>query len=239
MSLRARFAEEVERFVRVCRALYEKGFVASHGGNCAWRLDDDVILITATRLNKGEHTPEDVVFVDSRGGKLEGTREPTGEVPMYVNFFKRRGDVQSVIHCHPPVTCAFAACRGENLLERPVFPEVVLEVGPVPLVPYATPLTERLAERFDPFLERYNAFLMENHGLVLLSPRGIEWAWYLVEEVEAAAESLWRASLMGGVKELSREDLAEMDAVVERRGLPRCGAPGVNGSLVDLYFPGE
>ena len=53
---------------------------------------------------------------------------------------------------------------------RPLFPETTIEIGPVPVVPYAEPLTEELAENFAPFLPRYNSFIMENHGLVTMTP---------------------------------------------------------------------
>jgi ribulose-5-phosphate 4-epimerase/fuculose-1-phosphate aldolase len=63
---------------------------------------------------------------------------------MYINFFKRRPDIVSVLHCHPPYTNAFAITQQENLLMRPMFPETTTEVGPVPVVPYGEPLTQRL-----------------------------------------------------------------------------------------------
>jgi L-fuculose-phosphate aldolase len=239
VGLLEEYKEQANIFIHVCHELYSKGFVTSHGGNLAWKVDTDVILITATRLNKGEHTPEDIVFIDSEGDILEGKNKPTGEVPMYLTFFRERPDVESVIHCHPPCCGAYAVTAGENLLMRPVFPEVILEIGPVPLVPYATPLTQELADRFKPFLQQYNGFLMENHGLVLMTPRDIKWTWYLVEELESAADSLLRAQAGGHIKEISRKELIDMDEIVTIRNLPRCGAPGKNISLADLYYPEE
>ena len=45
--------------------------------------------------------------------------------------------------------------------------ETVVEVGPVPIVPFGEPLTQELADNFKPYLQKYNTFLMENHGLGL------------------------------------------------------------------------
>jgi L-fuculose-phosphate aldolase len=67
-----------------------------------------------------------------------------------------------------------AISSGENWLMRPIFPETTIEVGPVPIVPYAEPLTERLAENFVPFLPKYNSFLMQSHGLVTMSRGSIK-----------------------------------------------------------------
>ncbi|MFH1708154.1 MAG: class II aldolase/adducin family protein [Planctomycetota bacterium] len=235
MGLLEKYKAEVGTFIGVCHKVAARRFTTSHGGNLAWKVADDVIIITATRLAKGEHTPADVVFIDGKGTVLEGTRKPTGEVPMYLTFFRERPDVRSVIHCHPVCCGAYAVTQAENALMRPVYPEVILEIGPVPVVPYATPLTQALADNFKPFLPKYNAFLMENHGLAMLTPGDIDWAFHLVDELESAADSLLRAQALGLIKEMGRPEIEEMDQIVTIRKLARCGAPGVNKSLADLY----
>jgi L-fuculose-phosphate aldolase len=237
MNLQQRYEQQLQCFVAVCHRLASRGFVTSQGGNLAWRVDEDVILITATRLPKGEHQPQDVVFVDACGWRLAGQREPTGELPIYLTFFRGRPDVRSIVHCHPPCCGALAIRCGDNPLMRPLYPEVVLEIGPVPLVPYATPLTQDLADRFQPFLQKYNAFLMQNHGVILVSPREIDWTYGLVEELESTADSVLRALAAGGIQEIPREALVEMDRIMTIRSLPRCGAPGANPSLLSLYYP--
>ena len=239
MNLQEKYGREVARFVSICRRLADKGYVTSQGGNLAWRLDDDVILITATRLPKVEHTQQDVVFVDAQGRRLAGSREPTGELPIYVSFFRDRPDIRSIVHCHPPCCSALSITTRPNPLMRPLFPEVILEIGPVPLVPYATPLTQGLADQFKPFLQKYNAFLMQNHGVIVVSPRDLAWTCGLVEELESTADSILRALAVDDVAEIPPDALIEMDRIMTIRSLPRCGAPGVNPSLLELYYPSQ
>jgi len=239
MRYATKYADEVAAFIAVCHKLSANMYVTGHGGNLAWRLEDDLLLITPTRLNKGEIAPQDVVFVTLSGEKAEGVRNPTGELPMYLNFFRARPDIVSVLHCHPPMTNAFAITKGVNWLMRPIFPETVTEVGPVPVVPYGEPLTQRLADNFFPYLRKYNAFLMENHGLVIMSPKDIAWTMMLVEVLETTSASILQALAVGDVKEIGREDVRRLDNVIRTRDLPVFGAPGVNGSLVDLYYPQE
>jgi len=236
MSLLEKHRDKAVRFVEVCHKLAAKSFVTSHGGNLAWLVEKNVIMITATCLSKADHTPEDVVFIDNDGKVLEGRNKPTGETPMYLEFFRSRPDINSVIHCHPECCGAYAVTAETNLLMRPIYPEICLEIGPVPVVPYATPLTKKLADNFKPVLPKYNAFLMENHGLVLMTSKDIRWAYLLVEELEGAAASLLQAQAIGKVKEISRENLIEMDEIIAKRNLPRCGAPGINKNLSELYF---
>ena len=151
MSLTREYATGIESALRVCARLSESKYVTSHGGNLALKLEEDLLLVTPTRLSKGEVRAEDLIFVDRTGRTVEGKRKPTGELPMYLGFFKERPDIRSVIHCHPPAVGAFAILAGTNWLARPLYPELAIEVGPVPRVPYAEPLTQELAEAFSPF----------------------------------------------------------------------------------------
>lgn len=237
MGLHEQYTKEVSLFVSVCHRIAARHYVTGYGGNLAWKLEDDVVLITPTMMNKGEVTSEDVVFINLQGDLLEGKRKPTGERAMYVKFFGERPDIVSVLHCHAPNVGAFAIRKGKNWLMRPFFPETVTEVGPVPLVPYAEPLTEELAREFSPFLRKYNSFLMQNHGLVCMSHDNIEWTLYNVELLEETAYSILMALAGGGkLRELRRKDVKRLGNVMQTRGLPLFGAPGVHKRLEDLYF---
>jgi L-fuculose-phosphate aldolase len=236
MTLLEKYAGSVAEFIKVCARLAQNAYVTSAGGNLAWKLEDDLILITPTKVNKGVLKAEDLVFVRKSGLVVEGVRRPTGELPMYVQFFTQRPDVISVIHCHPPALCAFAILKGKNWLMRPLFPEMTIEVGPVPTVPYAEPLTEQLALNFAPYLARYDSFVMENHGLVTLGREDILSTLYLVEMVEMTARSILLALPVGEIKELDREAVRRLENVMRTRSLLLCGAPGANPSLEGLYF---
>ncbi|MCB8981573.1 MAG: class II aldolase/adducin family protein [Ardenticatenaceae bacterium] len=229
-------AAEAQQFIAVCHRLAQTQYVTSSGGNMAWRLEDNLLMITPTKLYKGDIQPEDLVFIDMQGTVIEGTRKPTGETPMYLKFFTLRPDIVSVIHCHAPNVCAMAISKNKNWLMRPIFPETTIEVGPVPLVPYAEPLTEQLAENFAPFLPKYNSFLMESHGLVTMSRDGIKETLMLVELLELSAKSILQALAVGKIKELKRQDVRDLGNTMRTRGLPLFGAPGMNDSLEALYF---
>lgn len=239
MSYLEKFANEVRDFIRVCKSLADRMYTTSLGGNLSIKLEDNLILITPTCVTKSEVTDKDVVFIDMQGKTVEGSRKPTGEVPMYINFYRDRPDIKSVIHCHPTYTNTFAILKGTNWLMKPIFPETVVEVGPVPVVPYGEPLTQRLADNFAPFIKKYNAFLMENHGLTILSPADICRTLQLVDILEVSAIAILQALAVGEPKELTREDVQNLENTMKTRQLPMIGLPGENASMVDLYFPKE
>jgi len=239
MNLRSKYAQQVEMFTRVCHRLAQNMFVTGYGGNLAWKLEENLILITPTQMNKGSIQPDDLVFIDLAGRVVDGKRRPTGECPMYLKFFSDRPDIVSVIHCHPPVICGMAISKGKNWLMRPLFPETTTEIGPVPVVPYAEPLTQELADNFSPYLQKYNSFIMENHGLVTMSRGDIEWTLLNVEVLESTAQSIVAALQLGGVKELDFEAVKRLGNVMRARSLPLFGAPGVNQTLEGMYFDVE
>lgn len=236
MSHYQTYREQVETTVKICHRLSERMYVTGYGGNLAWKMEHDLLLITPTLMNKGAITAQDLVFINSAGETVEGARRPTGETPMYLNFFRERPDIQSVIHCHPPRTNAFAIIKGKNWLMRPMFPETITEIGPVPVVPYGEPLTQKLADNFLPYLAKYNAFLMENHGLVIMSRLDLEWVMMNTELLEMTSVHIHDAMLHGpDLKEISREDIREMDNVMKTRNLPFPGLPDAYASLEDVY----
>jgi L-fuculose-phosphate aldolase len=236
MSLLEKYPREAGMMVKVCSRLAHQLYVTSQGGNLAWRLEPDLVLITPTQVNKGDVQAEDLVFIDLEGKVVEGKHRPTGETPMYLTFFSQRPDILTVIHCHPPAACAVAISKGKNWLMRPLYPETTIEIGPVPVVPYGQPLTQALARNFVPFLPKYNSFIMENHGLVTMSRGNIEWTLGHIELLEMTAQSIVLALQMGEIKELDRRAVTDLGNVSRTRHLPLVGAPGVNQSLEELYF---
>jgi L-fuculose-phosphate aldolase len=238
MKLLKQYEAQAEEFVKVCHKLAQNLYVTSSGGNLAWRLEDNLLLITPTKLYKGDIDLKDLVFIDLDGRVIEGKRRPTGETPMYLKFFNLRQDIVSVIHCHAPNVGAMAITKEKNWLMRPIYPETTIEVGPVPLVPYAEPLTEQLAENFVPFLPKYDSFIMESHGLVTMSRASITETLMLVELLEMSAKSILLALQVGEIKELSREAVCDLGNTMRTRSLPLFGAAGVNKSLEELYFNG-
>jgi len=237
MLLIEKYEEEAKKFLKCCHRLAANSYVTGFGGNLAWKLESDVIMITPTMMNKGDIQMEDLVFINAKGETVEGFRRPTGEKWMYLKFFEERPDIKSVLHCHAPNVGAFAIMEGENWLMKPFFPETTHEVGPVPVVPYAEPITQKLADNFSPYLQKYNSFLMENHGIVTMSPDTIEWTLMNVELLEMTAYSILRAMSTGQkLKMLSVEAVRDLDNVMVKRNCPYFGAPGMYKSLVDIWF---
>jgi L-fuculose-phosphate aldolase len=204
-----------EGIVRVCRRLYERGLVAGPDGNVSVRLADGTILVTPRGLSKVDVTLDDLVIVSLDGGVLQGTRAPSSELPMHLRIYQLRADVRAVVHAHPPTATGFAVA-GEGFVS-PVLPEVILQMGAVPLVPYVTPGTQAFADSFGPLLGEHDAFLLANHGATTVGP-SLEIAHQRMESLEHAAKILLTARLLGKVHELSASDVRALRPSGEERG---------------------
>jgi L-fuculose-phosphate aldolase len=198
----------------VCRRLYERGLVAGPDGNVSVRLRDGSIVVTPSGMSKADVTPDDLVLVDGEGRVLEGKGNPSSELRMHLRIYERRADVSAVVHAHPPTATGFAVA-GESFM-APVLPEVILQMGEVPIVRYATPGTADLADSFDPYLARHDAFLMANHGATTVGPT-LEVAHQRMESLEHAARIILAARMLGRVNELSPADVKALRASREEQ----------------------
>ena len=203
-----------DEIVLVCRRLYERGLVAGPDGNVSVRQEDGSILVTPSGLSKVDVTPDDLVVVTLDGRVREGRHAPSSELRMHVRIYQRRPDVHAVVHAHPPAATGFAVA-GEAFV-APVLPEVILQLGEVPLVPYATPGSDALADAFEPFLASHDGFLMANHGATTVAPT-LTTALQRMESLEHAARILLAARALGRVNELSAADVRSLRATREGR----------------------
>lgn len=231
-----KYQKEIEDLVEACHRCAELNYVTSSGGNLSVRVGENVMLITPTKTLKRTMTFDDICVIDLDGNILfapEG-KKPTGEWPFHTRIMRKRPDVKALVHAHPPVLTGFAIANN-GMMEKPFLPEPIIEVGPILTVPYETPLTEKLSEQFDAFIEKSNGFLMENHGAVFCSPVGITDAVELLNMSECMALSVLSAQLLGNAKPIDAAHVKEMDYVIQVRNLKMPGADGMFRSASALY----
>lgn len=198
--------------IRYCHKVYEKGYVAAYDGNLSVRLEPNRILITPSGVNKGDLREEDLIEITLEGEVLAGSKKPSTEYKIHTLAYKERKDVNAVLHAHP-VNATAIATLGEGLTQ-PVFPEVVLSLGKVPLCKYATPSTEELPNSMKNHIDYAWAMLFENHGAVTFG-KTIKGAYFRMEKLEHASEIILKARSVGRVKTIPLMKLKELYDIAE------------------------
>jgi len=193
--------------VEIGKLVFDKGWIAANDGNISVRLDDDRLLCTPTAVCKGMMTVDDLIVCDLEGNKIEGSRERTSEIAMHVTIYRMRPDVRSVLHAHPPVATGFAAAG--RALNVALLPEVIIGLGSVPLAEYGLPGTPALTDGMLPYIPKYDAILMANHGAVCYGA-DVYQAYFRMETVEHFARITFVAEMLGGARALPREEVRKL-----------------------------
>src|SRR2546430_14222174 len=124
-----------------------------------------------------------------------------------------RPDVNAVCHAHPPTGTGFAVAG--RALNKALLPEVIVGLGQIPLVQYATPGTPELSSALEPFVPHYDALLLANHGAVTCGPDLLT-AFFRMETIEHCAKITLAAELAGEPVMLTGREVAKLMAARPR-----------------------
>ena len=133
-----------------------------------------------------------------------------------MRVYKERPDVKSVVHAHPIYATSFAIAGIP--LTQPIMPEAVIALGCVPIAEYGTPSTDEIPDAVEKYLQYFDAVLLANHGALTYSDSLLN-AYHKMESVEFYAKLLFNSRLLGGPKELSKEQVARLYEIRRQFGL--------------------
>ena len=125
--------------------------------------------------------------------------------------------MNAVVHAHPTFATAFAIAGIP--LTQPIMPEAVIALGCVPIAPYGTPSTTEIPDAVEPYLEHFDAVLLESHGALTWSGDLLA-AYHKMESVEFYAELLYKARQLGGPKEFDQKTVQRLYEIRRQMGLP-------------------
>lgn len=196
------------------RRLKTAGFMSGGDGNLSSMLNQQEVLITPSRLDKGHLMPHQIIKIDRNGNKLSGDYSPSVEGLMHLAAFEERPDICAVAHAHPPYLIAFTAAGLK--LPSMITPETELFFGgEIPVASYAAPGTKALADSIRELIRRVNLVLLDHHGVLAVGQDIIQ-AATLIEHAEASAKVIFLARMLGGEKPLPHESIEQLRAVYQR-----------------------
>lgn len=208
------YMELREQICDICHKMWQLGWVAANDGNVSVKLPDGTFLATPTGMSKSFITPEKLVHIDQNGQVLDAPAglKPSSEIKMHLRCYKERTDVGAVLHAHPPVATGYAVANKP--LDEYSMIETVIALGSIPVTPYGTPSTYEVPDRIAPYLGEHDALLLQNHGALTVGADLIT-AYYRMETLELFAKISLNAYLLGGAKEISRENIDRLISMRE------------------------
>ena len=196
-----------EEICDIGRRIYNKGFAAANDGNISYRFDENRVVCTPTQICKGFMKPDDLCVVDMEGNQISGQRKRTSEIMLHLTIMKRRPEIQSVVHCHPPHATAFGISR--EAIPQCVLPEVDIFMGDVPIAKYAIPGGQDFADTILPFVDKTNIVVQANHGTVSWGPT-VERAYWLTELLDAYCRILLISRDLGRVDYFNKNEAEDL-----------------------------
>lgn len=208
-----------EMICDIGKRIYNRKMVAANDGNISVKISDNEFLCTPTGISKGVMTPECICKVDAQGNVIEanGGFRPSSEIKMHMRVYNKRPDVGAVVHAHPVFATTFAVMGIP--LTQPIMSEAVVSLGCVPLAPYGTLSTMEVPDSIEPYIEYFDALLLESHGAVTWD-KDLESAYMKMESVEFYAELMYRVKMLGEPRVFNQERIEKLYEVRKKIGIP-------------------
>jgi L-ribulose-5-phosphate 4-epimerase len=149
--------------------LLESEGILDYSGHVSTRIPGrDAFVIQIGSTSRAEVSPDSMLVVDYDGNVLEGDGQPPSELPIHLEIFRARPDVQSVLHSHMELAIAFTMMEGVKLLPMRARASRWKSGIPIDPDPSHIKLPEQgraLARTLGP----HHAVLMRAHGLCLVA----------------------------------------------------------------------
>jgi len=202
-----RLLKERNDIVRFGKKLVTSGLTVATGGNLSVAdRREGLVAISPSGVDYFAMKPSQVTVVTVEGKKVEGRGNPSSELPLHLALYRKRNDVEAVVHTHSLYATTVASLGWEI----PAFHYLVGFSGKkVPIAPYATFGSDELARNVAQALKEFNAVLMASHGLVTVG-ESLEGAFTVAEIVEYLSRVYCQVKTLGEPPLLPDEEMARV-----------------------------
>ena len=188
--------KNIQQIINVSNEIYNKGLVSGKSGNVSARFGN-VVAITPTLKSLSDLKQKDIVLVDLKGNVLtEG--KPSSEVNMHLEIYKKRSDVNAIVHTHSPYSTGFAfsdkklkRLEGFGKIKEPY----------LPFIEYEKPGTDELAKSASEGLGESDVLILKNHGVICVN-ENLKEAMLLAVFVEETAKTQFISYMLNSAEDI-------------------------------------
>jgi len=193
----------------IARRLYKEGFVVAKGGNISAR-SGSAIFINRSGASFDDIKPRDFVklginslYKDCKISKA------SSESFLHLSCYRKRKDIKTIIHAHPPFATAFASSHKPL---KPIIADFVVEFGKeIPSLGYISPGSKELALRASNLIQKNNALLLKNHGIISCGT-SIKEAYFRTALAEETCKVLLFSRQFGTVSFLGKSQIKKFSS---------------------------
>jgi ribulose-5-phosphate 4-epimerase/fuculose-1-phosphate aldolase len=184
--------------------MLERAEILDFNGHFSVRISDtNHILINSAPCARNALTVQDIVTIDCNGSQLDGQDAPPMEIHIHTEIYKRRPDVQAIIHAHPRWSTYFSM-TGVSI--QPVFPQAAL-LGSIPTFDRIDSVnTSELGSSLAEVLGESRVALLKSHGSVIAGST-IEETFALCIYLEENAKRQYMAQALGTPYILNEQEI--------------------------------
>lgn len=180
-----------QQLVHYGASFYQRCYSVGSAGNMSVRLSDGTILASPTNSSLGQLDANRLSKVSIEGNQISGDKM-SKEIPFHLALYRKRPDIHSVVHLHSPYLTALSCLEelDEHNVIHAFTPYYVMKVGHMPLIPYFKPGSQKIADALSEKAHLSNAFLLRNHGPVVIG-KTLKEAVHAMEELEETAKLIF------------------------------------------------
>ena len=191
--------KNIDEIIKISNEIYDKGLVSGKAGNISVRFKGeigDIIAITPTLKSLSKLNEEDIVLVDLDGNVLTKGK-PSSEVNMHLEIYKKRPDVNGIVHTHSPYATGFAH-SSKKIKRYEGFGEI--KTPYLAEIDYEKPGSDELAKSASEGLGTEDVLVLKNHGVICVSDN-LKEAELLAVFVEEIAKSQFITLMLNSVED--------------------------------------
>lgn len=192
--------KNIAEIIRTSNEIYDKGLVSGKSGNISVRFrkdGNDIVAITPTLKSLSDLSEDDIVLVDFNAKPLTKGK-PSSEVNMHLEIYKKRDDINAIVHTHSPYATGFAfsskklkRLEGFGKINNPFISEIE----------YQKPGSDELAISASEGIKDEDVLILKNHGVVCVG-ENLKEAKLLAIFVEEIAKTQFISYMLNSVEDI-------------------------------------
>ena len=192
--------KHIKEIISVSNEIYDKGLVPGKAGNISKRIkssNGDIVAITPTLKSLANLKEEDIVLVDMDGEVLSKGK-PSSEVNMHLEIYKKRPDVNAIVHTHSTYATGFAF-SDKKIKRLEGFGEIKNEY--LPYIEYEKPGSAQLAKNASEKIIGEDVLILKKHGVICVSD-SLKEAELLAVFVEESAKTQFVTFMLNSAEDI-------------------------------------